>query len=66
MVIFCARCRANELRGHRIRFEKQDVESRSLLNELFLSDLLLLPEVGILWRQGLFSMPLAVLNMRLD
>ena len=65
MVILRSRCGSDELRSCRVRFEQKDVKCGSLLEELLLGYLLLLPEAGVLRRQGLLRVPVTGLNVRL-
>ena len=64
MVIIRSRCGADKLRSRRVRFEQKDVKCGRLLDELLLSYLLLLPEAGVLWRQGLLRVAVAGLDVR--
>ena len=65
MVILRLRRGSDELRSCRIRFEQKDVKCGSLIDELLLSDLLLLPEAGVLRREGLLRVSVTGLNVRL-
>ena len=65
MVILRSSCGSDELCSCRIRFEQKDVKCGSLIDELLLGDLLLLPEAGVLWRQGLLRVSVTGLNVRL-
>ena len=65
MVILRSRRGSDELRSCRVRFEQKDVKCGSLQDELLLGYLLLLPEAGVLRRQGLLHVPVTGLNVRL-
>ena len=66
MVPIWARSSSDNLGDICVRLEQKDVESGSLLNELLLSYLLLLPEAGLQGGQRLLRVTVTSLNVGVD